>query len=90
MNHVKDYDVVVTQDIGLTAALLGKKATVLHPRGFILDNNQIESALHMRYLSAKERRQGNYGKGPKAFTEEDKKRFKKKLNEILSKIKGNL
>ncbi len=88
MNHVNANDVVVTQDIGLASTLLSKKVHVLNPRGIPYEEKDIESALHMRYLSAKARRQGKYGKGPKPFTSEDRIQFQKNFIKILSKIKG--
>lgn len=90
MNHVNTGDIAVTQDIGLASTLLSKKVYVLSPRGSLYEEKDIESALHMRYLSAKARRQGKYGKGPKPFTREDRTRFEKNFTEILSKIKGVL
>jgi uncharacterized protein len=90
MNHVNAGDISVTQDIGLASTLLSKKVYVLSPRGSLYKEKDIESALHMRYLSAKARRQGKYGKGPKPFTREDRMQFKKNFTKILSKIKGNL
>jgi uncharacterized protein len=89
-NHVNTGDIAVTQDIGLASTLLSKKVYVLSPRGSLYEEKDIESALHMRYLSAKARRQGKYGKGPKPFTREDRTRFEKNFTEILSKIKGVL
>lgn len=90
MNHVRFGDIVVTQDIGLASTLLPKNVYCLHPRGNLFEEKDIESALHMRYLSAKARRQGKYGKGPKRYRIEDRIRFEKNLIKILSKIKGNL
>lgn len=88
MNHVKKGDVVVTQDIGLASILLSKEVCVLSPRGILFAEDQIETALDMRYLSAKARQQGKYGKGPKPFTNLDRERFVKKITEILSNFEG--
>lgn len=90
MNHVNAYDIAVTQDIGLASTLLSKKVYVMSPRGSLYEEKDIESALHMRYLSAKARRQGKYGKGPKPFSREDRICFKKNFIKTLSKIKGVL
>lgn len=88
MNHVKAGDIVVTQDIGLASTLLLKGVHVLSERGVKFDERFISSALHMRYLAAKERRQGVYRKGPKRLTSEDKARFTLQLIKILSKLEG--
>ncbi|WP_019154544.1 YaiI/YqxD family protein [Robertmurraya massiliosenegalensis] len=90
MNHVDAGDIAVTQDIGLASTLLSKRVTVLSPRGSLYEEKDIDSALHMRYLSAKARRQGKYGKGPKPFTIEDRIHFRKNFTNLLSKIKGDL
>lgn len=89
MNHVNQTDVVVTQDIGLASTLLPKGVIVIHPRGDIFTEREIESALQMRYLSAKARRQGKHSKGPKPYRKEDRIKFEKNLIKILSKIAGD-
>jgi len=88
MNAVKKQDIVITQDIGLASTLLLKNVHVLSPRGKIMEESEIATALDMRYLSAKARRRGIYGKGPKPFTEADRKNFQKNLIKVLSKIEG--
>ncbi|MCK6204392.1 YaiI/YqxD family protein [Bacillus infantis] len=88
MNHVKKGDVAVTQDIGLASTLLPKGVYVLSPRGTLYEEEHINTALDMRYLSAKARRRGQYGKGPKPFTQEDRSRFVKQLTKILSNLAG--
>ncbi|GKU81294.1 YaiI/YqxD family protein [Niallia sp. NCCP-28] len=88
MNSVKKQDIVITQDIGLASTLLLKDVYVLSPRGKLMEEKDIATALDMRYLSAKARRRGIYGKGPKSFTEADRKNFKRNLIKILSKFEG--
>lgn len=88
LNHAQKDDVAVTQDIGLASMLLAKGVHVLTVRGKELDERFISTALHMRYLAAKKRRRGIYGKGPKPFTQSDKDKFKKQLLKTLSKIEG--
>ncbi|WP_338421055.1 YaiI/YqxD family protein [Mesobacillus harenae] len=89
MNAAHRGDVAVTQDIGLASTLLAKGVYVLSPRGILFEEADIQTALDIRYLSAKARRQGMYGKGPKAFTQEDRQRFVTNLTKILSKFAGN-
>lgn len=88
MNHAKKHDVVITQDIGLASVLLRKQVYVISPRGKSYVEDDMDTVLHIRYLSAKERRQGNFSKGPKPFTEEDRKDFIKSLEKILSNLAG--
>jgi len=88
MNHVKKKDIVITQDIGLASTLLPKGVFVLSPKGISYDENTIVTSLDMRYLSAKARRRGIYGKGLKPFTNEDRMKFIKEFEKILSTFAG--
>lgn len=89
INHVQSGDVVVTHDIGLAAILLSKNVSVIHPRGTVFAERDIPSALHLRYLAGRERRQKKLRKGPGLFTNEDRKSFRNNFIRILSKIEGN-
>jgi uncharacterized protein YaiI (UPF0178 family) len=84
----KKNDVVVTQDIGLASLLLGKKMIVISPRGRQFLEENIDLALNMRYISAKERRKGHHSKGPSPFTDEDRRNFTHTLEKILSNLEG--
>ncbi|WP_412103555.1 YaiI/YqxD family protein [Rossellomorea aquimaris] len=88
MNHVKEMDVLVTQDIGLASLVLPKKVYAISPRGKAYREESIVTALDYRYVAAKERRKGNYGKGPKPFTNEDRETFCISFDKILSGIAG--
>jgi uncharacterized protein len=84
MNHTKKGDLAVTQDIGLASTLLAKGVYVLSPRGIQFEEKDIQTALELRHLTAKARRRGEYGKGPRKFTEEDRLRFEKEFTKALS------
>jgi uncharacterized protein YaiI (UPF0178 family) len=84
-NKTKKGDLVVTQDYGLAAMVLGKGCVALHHNGFMYTNDNIEELLFKRHLHAKIRRGGGKHKGPKAFTQEDKDRFKELLTDVLKK-----
>ncbi|WP_042345857.1 YaiI/YqxD family protein [Bacillus massiliigorillae] len=88
MNMAKKDDIAVTSDIGLAAALLGKGVCVLSPKGIFYNEYNIDSLLFMRHTAAKKRRKGVYSKGPKAFTENDRKNFHNSLVKILSNFAG--
>ncbi|QFT89885.1 hypothetical protein FIU87_14570 [Bacillus sp. THAF10] len=90
LNHAVKHDVVVTQDIGLASMLVSRNVYVLSPRGKQYEERDMEKSLHMRYLSAKERRRGNYSKGPKAFTNNDREKFITAFEKTLSKLAGIL
>ncbi|WP_456278251.1 YaiI/YqxD family protein [Bacillus sp. AK128] len=88
-NHAKRGDVVITQDIGLASLLLGKGIIAVSPRGKQYLEETIGFALNMRYISAKERRKGNFSKGPSPFTNQDRQQFVLTLEKILSNLEGN-
>ncbi|MFD1705433.1 YaiI/YqxD family protein [Siminovitchia sediminis] len=77
LNHIYEGDIIVTQDIGLASLALRKGVYVFSPRGTKYREETIDTALDFRYLAARNRRLGKYGKGPKPFTAEDRDRFQK-------------
>jgi len=76
-------DIIITQDYGLASLGLAKGCTVLHHKGFLYTNDNIDQLLQTRYLSAMERKAGNRTKGPKAFTDEDREKFLHIFQKIL-------
>lgn len=85
MQLLQKDDILITQDYGLASLALGKKATVLHHKGFEYDNDNIANLLESRYISAKIRKSGKRTKGPKPFTREDAETFRRLLNHMLAK-----
>ncbi|MGP6139455.1 MULTISPECIES: YaiI/YqxD family protein [unclassified Jeotgalibaca] len=77
-------DILITQDYGLASLALGKKAIVLHHKGFQFDKNNIVGLLESRYLSAQIRKSGKRTKGPKPFTQEDAQKFRSLLIHTLA------
>ncbi|MBM7620296.1 uncharacterized protein YaiI (UPF0178 family) [Bacillus tianshenii] len=88
LNHARNNDVVVTQDQGLASMLVSRNVYVLSPRGKHYKESEMDMMLHMRFLSAKERRKGNYSKGPKAFSQQDRENFVHSFKKTLSNIAG--
>lgn len=76
-------DLVITQDYGLASLVLAKGCIVMHHKGFLYTNKNIDEMLQTRYLSAQARKAGQRTKGPKAFTKEDKEVFREKLLRVL-------
>ncbi|MFE8695401.1 DUF188 domain-containing protein [Cytobacillus sp. FJAT-53684] len=76
-----------TQDIGLASTLLLKRSSCHDPKGILFEESEIHCA-NLRYLSAKARRRGIYGKGPKPFSQSDRKRFVNQLTKVLSNFEG--
>ncbi|MFD2371974.1 DUF188 domain-containing protein [Brevibacillus sp. GCM10020057] len=87
-NDARAGDIVVTQDIGLAALILGKKAFALSPHGMIFDPQRIEFHLEERNEKARFRRGGGRTKGPAARTRQDDLRFAEALRSLLEKARG--
>ncbi|WP_243290591.1 YaiI/YqxD family protein [Bacillus sp. FJAT-47783] len=88
MNNTRARDIVITHDIGLASILLTKFVKVLSPKGRLFSEDTIETALYLRYISAKERKRGHFTKGPKPFSELNRLQFIKSLEKILSNHAG--
>lgn len=76
-------DIIITQDWGLAAVLIGKGAKVISPRGFIYEKDRIDFLLEERYIKAKVRRLGGRTKGQKARTKKDDERFRYCLENLI-------
>jgi len=76
-------DVVVTQDYGLAAMVLGKGAKVLNQNGLIYTNDNIDRLLMERHVSGKIRRGGGRTKGPAKRTKEDNEKFESAFVKLL-------
>jgi len=66
-NEAKKGDIVVTQDYGVAAMVLGKKSYAISPRGYIFSENNIDKLLFERHISAKVRRGGSIKKETKTI-----------------------
>ncbi len=86
VNLSKKGDIVITQDIGLASMLLSK-CTVFSNRGEIYQDEMMTLMLEQRESRAKARRRGEYGKGPKAMTDQDRQTFKQNLEQFLMNLK---
>ncbi len=75
MNHTAKGDITVIQDIGLASTLLLKGVHILSPKGNVYDESGIQTALDLRFLNAKARKRGVYGKGPKSFNSDERAKF---------------
>ncbi|WDL95554.1 YaiI/YqxD family protein [Alicyclobacillus sp. ALC3] len=78
--------IVVTQDYGLAALVLGKGARALSPTGLVYDEGNIDRLLWERDLHARERRATGRSKGPKKRSEEDKERFARAFTVLLQEL----
>ena len=76
-------DVVVTQDYGLAAMVLGKGAKALNQNGLIYTNDNIDVLLMERHFGAKVRLGGGRTKGPAKRTKKDNERFESAFSKLL-------
>ena len=86
VNITEKGDLVVTQDWGLAAMVLGKGAAALSPAGRVYRKENIGFMLEEREIKAKIRRGGGRTKGPKKRTPEDDLNFKRSLEQIIKKM----
>jgi hypothetical protein len=78
-------DIVITQDWGLAAMILGKGAAALSPSGKIFRQDNIDFLLEEREIKAKLRRAGGRTKGPRKRTVADDQRFEQSLVKVIRK-----
>ena len=76
-------DVVITQDYGLAALVLGKGGKALNQNGLIYTDANIENLLFTRYIGKKERMAGNRTKGPKKRTAQNDSDFIESFKKLL-------
>ncbi|WP_282941483.1 YaiI/YqxD family protein [Paenibacillus sp. RC67] len=82
-NRIAPGDILITQDFGLAAIALGKKALALSNRGQQYIDRTIDFLLDRRHEQAKQRRGGKHSKGPKPITDEDRHFFLHSLTKVL-------
>ena len=77
MNLCRRGDIVVTQDYGVAAMALGKKAYAIHHSGKRYTDDNIDLLLMERHMAKKARRASgkHHLRGPAKFTDEDRMRF---------------
>ncbi|MCT8976307.1 YaiI/YqxD family protein [Clostridium sp. CX1] len=86
-NEAKKGDIVVSQDYGVAAMVLGKKAYAISPKGYIYDDNNIEKLLFERHISAKVRKGGGRTSNPKKRNKEDDERLYYNLLKLINQAK---
>ena len=83
VNLISSEDIVVTQDYGLAAMCLGKKAIVLHQDGKQYSEENISGLLEFRAIGKKIRSSGGRTKGMPKRTSQQDADFEKALTELL-------
>ncbi|MBB2508573.1 hypothetical protein G5S33_02003 [Staphylococcus cohnii subsp. cohnii] len=79
-------DIVITQDYGLASLLLNKAKVVMHHKGFVFNQNNINTLLEQRHASAQFRKSGGRTKGPSAFTADDIAIFEQYFLSIINDL----
>ena len=88
VNQCSKGDIVVTQDYGVAAMILGKGAYGIHQSGKWYTNDNIDQMLMERHMAKKARRSSNkhHMKGPAKRTEEDDVRFRESFEKLIKKV----
>lgn len=85
INGIRPKDILITQDYGLAAMALAKKAQPIHQGGFVYTENNIDQLLFRRHLGKEARRRGGRTKGPGKRTKDQDEAFAKSLREVIEK-----
>lgn len=83
VNLVGEDDIVVTQDYGLAAMCLARKAIPVSQNGMVYTDKNIDQLLFTRYVSKKIRKAGGRMKGPSKRTSEQDKAFAAALEKLI-------
>ena len=83
VNLIRPGDLVVTQDYGLAAMCLSRKAVPIHQDGMVYTNENIDGLLFFRAAAKKIRNAGGRLKGPSKRTKEQDKAFEAALIRLL-------
>ena len=82
-DRVGEGDIVITSDLLLAERCVKNKASVLGPKGNILDEENIGTALLGREVATHLRDLGASGTGPAAFQPKDRSNFLSKLDQVI-------
>ncbi|WP_026891581.1 YaiI/YqxD family protein [Lacrimispora aerotolerans] len=79
-------DIVVTQDYGVAAMALGKKAYAIHQSGRWFTNDNIDQLLMERHVAKAARRakSKHHISGPRKRTQEDDKHFEESFRKLIT------
>ena len=83
VNMLSAGDIAVTQDYGLAAMCLSKRANAVNQNGLIFTDKNIDQLLFTRYVGKKVRAAGGRTKGPAKRTAEQDIAFEKALKKLI-------
>ena len=88
-NHILDIavagDLVITADIPLAAAVVGKGASALNPRGELYTRDNVQGLLDMRNFMDTLRSSGVETGGPSTLSNNDRQAFAAQLNRWIAR-----
>lgn len=88
-NHILEMaaagDLVITADIPLAAAVVGKGASALNPRGELYTRDNVQGLLDMRNFMDTLRSSGVETGGPPALSNNDRQAFAAELNRWIAR-----
>lgn len=88
INLAKAGDIVITQDYGVAAMALGKKAYAMNQNGMVYSEDNIDKLLFERHLGQKVRRAGGRTANPRKRTREDNMNFEKTFQSLISRLEN--
>lgn len=83
LSRVCEGDIVVTQDYGLAALCLARRAHALNQNGLVYTDRNIDELLFSRYASKKIRQAGGHTKGPPKRRRENDLAFIRALENLI-------
>lgn len=83
VNMVQAGDIVITQDYGLAAMCLARRAVPVNQNGMVYTDDNIDVLLHERHTAKKIRMSGGRLKGNSKRLPEQDVAFEMKLNDLL-------
>ncbi|MCL1873990.1 MAG: YaiI/YqxD family protein [Clostridiales bacterium] len=81
-------DIVVTQDYGLAAMVIGKGARAINQNGLVFTDANMDKLLMERHIGQKIRRGGGRTKGPAKRTKDNDARFEEAFERLLAGPSG--
>ena len=88
VNRIAQGDIVITQDYGLAAMSLSKRAVVINQDGMEYTADNIDAMLLARHTARKIRNAGGRLKGPSKRNAEQDNKFEAGLSRLLSAMRG--
>lgn len=79
-------DIVISQDYGVAAICLSKRAFVINPKGYIYSEENIDRLLEERHISQKIRRSGGKTPNSKKRSKEDDIRLSSNLERVILQV----